>query len=418
MLRPIQSLSDHEAQHEQMGLARLNEGLIVDIPDLPSRPSAAVFGTGHAYIVTPTYRIKCTSDGVSWVSHGSSDSIEDRPSAAALGKGSWQVGNAIEYSDGVSWSGIGAIGRPYILAQGAVPMMVPPSSTVGANGALQLGTKVGGGTLTFGATSGTGVSATLSVAGLSGTSADVGKVITADGGKQATITAAVSTTVATVTINGTLSGTGPFTDWTLANPFLTVYSDIYINLPAGAAYSGSLAGWYYSSMSSTTVGTIYDNIYTSGVSLAIPSSPSTISSVAIGEFTQITAIQTAINFTNQGEALGNNGKLNIWIDESNNNTTTSKRTAFYIDTTEIHLQASTINVGNPHEIILQNRGTQLKQKATRSGVTSEGAFNSVSGQFFSIDTSIDHTLKITLQLSGAITDWICLEAYSFMLFHL
>jgi lysophospholipase L1-like esterase len=81
----------------------LTDTTIHPFASLAARPTASEFGIGHASIVTATYRINCSSDGVSWDSHGSSDSIADRPSAAALGKGSWQVGNSVEYSDGVAY---------------------------------------------------------------------------------------------------------------------------------------------------------------------------------------------------------------------------------------------------------------------------------------------------------------------------
>lgn len=74
------------------------------LSSLEQRPTAAAFGNGDLLIVNPNYRINCTSDNVSWSSHGSSDSITDRPTAAALGKGSWQVGNGIAYSNGNSYS--------------------------------------------------------------------------------------------------------------------------------------------------------------------------------------------------------------------------------------------------------------------------------------------------------------------------
>lgn len=78
------------------------------LTSLAERPTAAAYGKGELLIVNPNYRISCTSDGVSWDSHGSSDSITDRPSASVLGKGSWQVGSSTEYSDGVEYSNSGA----------------------------------------------------------------------------------------------------------------------------------------------------------------------------------------------------------------------------------------------------------------------------------------------------------------------
>lgn len=77
-----------------------------EIDSLAERPTAAAFGKGDLLIANANYRIKCTSDSVSWDSHGYSDSITNRPLASVLGKGSWQVNvDAKTYlSDGLSYS--------------------------------------------------------------------------------------------------------------------------------------------------------------------------------------------------------------------------------------------------------------------------------------------------------------------------
>lgn len=67
------------------------------IYSLAERPTAASFGIGSLIIVGVGYRVECKSDGVSWTSTGSSDSIADRPSAALFGKGTWQVGGIDSY---------------------------------------------------------------------------------------------------------------------------------------------------------------------------------------------------------------------------------------------------------------------------------------------------------------------------------
>src|SRR5574337_90403 len=158
----------------------------------PTIESVPADFNGEVDIVTPAYRATVKGDGTTKYITGYSTTEANIPSAAVLGTNViWYVGANQYTSNGSSIEGLGAISRPYVAAQTAIPMILPPSSTIGANGSLQLGIKEGGGTATFGATSGAGVSCTLSLAGFAGTAVDVGKVITVDGGKQATITAAV-----------------------------------------------------------------------------------------------------------------------------------------------------------------------------------------------------------------------------------
>lgn len=83
------------------------------LTSLAERPAASSFGEGDLLIVNPNYRIKCTSDGVSWLSHGYSDDIFLRPSAALLGKGTWQAGLNEYLSDGINFINTSAIPTPY-----------------------------------------------------------------------------------------------------------------------------------------------------------------------------------------------------------------------------------------------------------------------------------------------------------------
>ena len=155
------------------------------------------------------------------------------------------------------------------------------------NGAFNLGTQIGGGTMSFSATSGSGRTATASVAAFSGTSTDVGQVISIldTTYKTATITAAVSTTQATVTLNSTLSGTGPFSTWQFGIPLPAAYATVkaYFYLPANAIATSSAAGWYYGVCTTTTACTVYNNTYTSGTPL-IPSSPTAFSTTQAAPF--------------------------------------------------------------------------------------------------------------------------------------
>lgn len=202
---------------------------------------------------------------------------------------------------------------PFILAQFAIARILQQSSFVGNNGALTLGSQIGGGTATFGATSGS-TTVTLSVAGLLGTSSDNGRVITVDGGKKFTITAFSSTTVATGTISGgTLSSVGPFATWQLAWPFPTngVYPQpMYTYFPAGAVFPASPAGWYYTVMSDNTTGTIFADTYSGPGVSTIPASPTPLVTTGPGAFTQTTgsAITTASAIL-PGGLLGPNGAL-------------------------------------------------------------------------------------------------------------
>ena len=113
---------------------------------------------------------------------------------------------------------------------------------------------------------------------------------------------------------------------TLTTAFPRIFSrGIYLYFPAGAISSGSAAGLYWTVMSSTTAGTIYNNLY-SPSSTTVPSSvasPTAFSTTGPGAYTQ--TINTNISlasFNIQGNLMGARGVLSItsgWDTTANTN---------------------------------------------------------------------------------------------------
>lgn len=149
-------------------------------------------------------------------------------------------------------------GQAYAMPAHSVPEVLPPSGIVKTDGTIMLGTFPAG-SLTFGATSGSGVSCTG--VGTAFGASDVDKIITVSTGQRAQITAFTSTTLVTVTILDVLPGTA-FANllWQLCHSVIQTYSrGCWMRLPAGAVVGG-LAGNYWVVMSSTTVGQV-KNVY-------------------------------------------------------------------------------------------------------------------------------------------------------------
>lgn len=296
--------------------------------------------------------------------------------------------------------------------QVGMPLGIPPAGTIGSNGALTLGTQPGGGTITFGATSGS-TTATLSVAGFAAT--DVGRVITVDSGKQATITAFTSTTVVTVTLGSTLSGVGPFATWYMAWAFPYIYSNMYLYFPINAIYSGSAAGYYYTAMTSTTVGVVYDNRFL-GAANEIPVIPSPLAfSGRTGiAYTQDTTPISGVSFTIVAGRMGKNGRV----------TTTSQSTRSKDTNTVAYLE--TFNAQNTYiaglagsssstltiVVTVQNRGREDIQITTQNQL---GAVYSGTTQPYRIMThntassDIQYTSLMQITTQGT---WIVTESYA------
>lgn len=192
----------------------------------------------------------------------------------------------------------------------------------------------------------------------------------------------------------------------------TTFAHIYLYFPADAISAGSAAGFYYTIMSSTTAGTIYNNTYTSGVP-TIPGSPTAFSTTGPGAYTQTTATTLSLaSCTIPANAMGPNGSISIDPLWSISGSTNARTPGVYFD--------GTLAVGYPANATSAN--IAITQLAT---IFNRGVTNSQLGKHFSngvnsspvfpIYTSIDTTQAKAITLTGAIavaTDFIILEGYS------
>ena len=206
--------------------------------------------------------------------------------------------------------------------------------------------------------------------------------------------------------NGTVATNGTIT---LGTALPTIYANAWVRLPAGAVVGG-LAGLYYATFSSTTVGVI-TTTFVDAASAFTPYIPaSTV--VAVGSnsaYTQTTAADiTLCNVTVPGGLMGANGAFRARVAYSAINNANQK----LINT---KLAASLLAGGfgitsgavSNTDVKAANRGSQsaqLSSIASTAGVTAYGAYSTVN-------TAIDQPLTFTGQIATA-TDFIVLEGYS------
>lgn len=289
------------------------------------------------------------------------------------------------------------------------------SSRMDNNGAFQLGTKVSGVTVSLSATSGT-VTCTFSAAALGGTSVlDVGRVITLDNGKQITITAYSSTTVCTGTVGTTLSGTGPFSDWTIAWPIVASYVAVapsfgYTYLPANAIFTGSAAGFYYFTMSTTTKGIIFNNTLTlANNTPSVIASPTPFVCTGPGEFDSGGGTLVIFQKNLPGGLLGVDGRVDTllsWLGRPNTSVTAYVN-AYYGSLVYGQI-AIPAGIGGSMLCHFGNEGALTTQRASGyaivpiAGTTTapfKGNLNSAVDQSITISVSPDNTHYCFLESS-------------------
>lgn len=320
--------------------------------------------------------------------------------------------------------GGGASSNTLQVAQWGLPVFLPPSGFFANNGVYVIGqAPATSGTLSVSATSGS-VTATFSQATLLGTASDVGRVITIldTTYKYCTITAQSSTTVATCTVSGgSLSGTGPFANnavWISGGIAGTAsYSSLLSYVPANAyAYfpinvisAATAAGVYYMQCQSTTVCTVFNNVLSSGVPVAI-GSPTAFSTTGTGAFTQTTgSYLTMVSLTLTAGAMGPNGSITAYLRGICVSDANAKLMQFGFGGQSGGISSITTAAWAPFTRTITNQGSaSLQQLFPNSASALSDATGASTGyQQLSINTASSVALLAQLRLATA-TDWIAL----------
>lgn len=184
---------------------------------------------------------------------------------------------------------------------------------------------------------------------------------------------------------------------TLTTALDLTYANAYCYFPAGV-FTGSTAGFYYCTFSSTTAGQMYTNTYTSGVP-AIPASPTAVSTGA-GAYLQTTAADLAgQSFTIPGGSMGLNGRLYIEQSVTTAATAGTKTLKFNYAGNSLGQTTSAATGSNIWLGAVVNRGSASAQTtfSFNTGVTNTGSRTT--------NSAADQTLQAVYKIA-ADTDWI------------
>lgn len=188
----------------------------------------------------------------------------------------------------------------------------------------------------------------------------------------------------------------------------TTYANAYLWCPANAISAGSAAGWYYTQMSSTTAGTVFNNTYTSGT-LAIPGTPTPFVTTGPGAYTQTTGSNiAAYTLAIAGNAIGANGSVFIQALKTLPNTSGNK--ILTLNYGSYAFATQTVNSGSlsvSHVGGFSNRGVTNAQVPLSNAVATIGG-NAAAAVFGAIDSTTSQNLIVYEQLATA-TDYLVLE---------
>ena len=214
--------------------------------------------------------------------------------------------------------------------------------------------------------------------------------------------------------SGSIGNNGALTGLTALQ---VTYPNCYMYFPVNTIAAGVAAGWYYVVMSSTTAGTIYNNLL-NPANPTVPASPTAFATTGPGAYTQQTAAAiTAVSVTIPANLLGANGGYQLFADWNTNATVGTKFRYAGLGASNSNVIASGALNGVGATILRDHKEVRNRGSATR-----QVTFNASSGNDFSangntvntiltIDTTADVVATFAMQL-GTATDYMMLDSWA------
>lgn len=197
---------------------------------------------------------------------------------------------------------------------------------------------------------------------------------------------------------------------TLTTALPRIYGKCYMYFKAGALYSGSAAGIYYVVMSSTTVGVVYNNVYTTGPTFA-PVTPTAFVTTGPGAYTQL--ISTSISLFNAlvpAKSLGLTGGIECFYAVSHSNSANDKYLNIRYDTAEFSSMYATTTLTHMLRAGFNNAGVANIQRCT--SYDGNAGYQQGAATALHVDLAVDSTLDKSLTFIGWMAnalDFIVLE---------
>lgn len=191
---------------------------------------------------------------------------------------------------------------------------------------------------------------------------------------------------------------------TLGTALPITYTNCYLYMLAGDIAAGvpASAGWYFCQMSSTTVGTVFNNTYTSGIA-TVPGSPTAFSTTGPGARTGDTGAETAYQITIP--ILAANSQIIASTGFHTTNNANNKTFTMKLGATTFHTGVITSISRTGAIMSIQNLAATNKQQSMFPVV---GVAINASGEITNgaIDTSATTTLAFTMQRATATDNFV------------
>lgn len=212
---------------------------------------------------------------------------------------------------------------------------------------------------------------------------------------------------------GTMANNGAITLGTALN---TTYANAYVHLPAGAIAAGVPASpdFYFVQMSSSTLGTVFNNTMSANLDAngvaQIPAAPVAFSTTGPGAYTGVTGAVTVLTISVAASTLGTNGALDFDGTLAFNTSATNKLTTLAFGGSSLY----SANLASTATLRLygqsRNRDSASVQSFTGYGVTSSNTVIVGAGTYGTVNTGSSANLTVALTHATA-TDNAVLETW-------
>ncbi|MCW2764032.1 MAG: hypothetical protein JWR85_4233 [Marmoricola sp.] len=202
--------------------------------------------------------------------------------------------------------------------------------------------------------------------------------------------------------SGTMAANGAVT---LGTALPIVLAGAFVYYPAGAIVAGSAAGFYYTVFSSTTVGSVKNNVYNPALNAApvIPLAPTNFVTTGPGAFTGVITEVTCFSVSIAAGAMGLNGQLLTQTTHFYNNSAGAKQQRIRLGGTAFFSNSATTSTLYRALHTIQNMGDAARQWSHVASVITNTA-NATAIAQGAINTAAAATLTLTIQNAVA-TDW-------------
>lgn len=204
---------------------------------------------------------------------------------------------------------------------------------------------------------------------------------------------------------GSVATNGALTLGTALNQIYT--GGIYLFLPSGAAFAGSAAGFYWCVMTSTTVGTIFNNVLGNGIP-SVPATATPIVAAGPGAYTGSTSAQT-VTIPLNPNVLGAAGYARILAMFGTNNTANNKTTTIAVGGTNVFTLTQASQVGVTALTHVFNQASQAVQTVSVNAANpfANGTLQFATVSFASPPGVVPPNMTVVLTLATATDFVIC-----------